>query len=98
MNGLQVDMNLGRTPSLQGFPGGAVVKNPPASVGDARDTGSIPGSRKSPGGGNDNQYSFLGNSMDRGARQGTVHGVAESQTRLCTHIHTEVPDPETSIP
>ena len=26
-----------------GFPGGAVVKNPPANVGDARDTGSIPG-------------------------------------------------------
>ena len=27
-----------------GFPGGSVVKNPPASVGDTRDTGSIPGS------------------------------------------------------
>ena len=26
-----------------GFPGGAVVKNPPASVGDTRDVGSIPG-------------------------------------------------------
>ena len=26
-----------------GFPGGTVVKNPPANVGDARDTGSIPG-------------------------------------------------------
>ena len=37
----------------QGFPGGAaapVVKNPPASAGDARDDGSIPGSRRSPGG------------------------------------------------
>ena len=25
----------------QGFPGGPVVKNPPANAGDARDTGSI---------------------------------------------------------
>ena len=28
---------------MQGFPGGAVVKNPPANAGDARDMGSIPG-------------------------------------------------------
>ena len=34
------------------FPGGAVVKNPPANAGDARVTGSIPGSGRSPGGGN----------------------------------------------
>ena len=44
-----------------------------------------------PGGGNGNtlQYSCLGNPMDRGAWRATVHGVAESQTRLsdrrCTH-------------
>ena len=30
-------------PSLRGFPGGTVVKNPPASAGDARDAGSVPG-------------------------------------------------------
>ena len=49
-----------------GFPGGSVVKNPPANAGDA---GSIPGSRGSPGEGNGNplQYSCLGNPMDRGA-------------------------------
>ena len=43
-----------------GFPGGSVVKNPPA---DAGDTQSIPGSGRSPGEGNDNplQYSCLGN-------------------------------------
>ena len=35
------------------FPGGAVVKNPPASAGDARDTNSTPGSERSPGEGND---------------------------------------------
>ena len=31
------------------FPGGAVVKNPPANAGDARHAGSIPGSERSPG-------------------------------------------------
>ena len=52
---------------LLGFPGGcSVVKNPPAKAGDA---GSIPGLGRSPGEGNDNllQYSWLGNSMERGA-------------------------------
>ena len=62
-----------------GFLGGSTVKNLPANAGDA---GSIPGSGKSPGEGNDNplQYSCLGNSMDRGAWWATVHGVAKSQT------------------
>ena len=43
-----------------------MVKNLPANAGDA---GSIPGSGRSPGGGNGNpfQYSCLENSMDRGA-------------------------------
>ena len=36
------------------FPGGSVVKNPPASTGDAGDVGSIPGSARSPGEGNGN--------------------------------------------
>jgi len=59
-----------------------VVKNPPANAGVARNVGSIPGLRRSPGEGNGNplQYSFLENSMDRGAWQGTVHGVAKSRT------------------
>ena len=57
-----------------GFPGGASVKNPPASTGDARDLGSIPGLGRSPGGGNGNllQYSHLGNPKDRGAWKATV--------------------------
>ena len=48
------------------------------------DTGSIPGSERSPGEGNGNplQYFRLGNPMDRGAWQATVCGVAKSQTRL----------------
>ena len=40
--------------SDKGFPGGSVVKNPPASAGDTRDTGSIPGLGRSPGEGNGN--------------------------------------------
>ena len=37
-----------------GFPGGSVGKNLPASAGDAGVSGSIPGSGRSPGGGNGN--------------------------------------------
>ena len=46
-----------------------MVKNLPANVGDTGDTGSILGLGRSPGIGNGNllQYSFLENSMDRGA-------------------------------
>ena len=51
------------------FPGGAVVKNLPASAGNLRDASLIPGSGRSPRGGNGNplQYSCPGNPMDRGA-------------------------------
>ena len=38
----------------EGFPGGAVVKNPSANAGDTRPEGSIPGSGRSPGVGNGN--------------------------------------------
>ena len=64
------------------LPGGAVVKNLLASVGDARDLSSIPKSGRSPGVGNGNplQYSCLENSMDRTAWQATVHGVVKSWT------------------
>jgi len=46
-----------------------VVKNPPASAEDARDTGLITGSERAPEGenGNPQQYSRLENSMDKGA-------------------------------
>ena len=61
------------------FPGGSVVKNPPA---DGGDSGSIPGLGRFPGEGNGNplQYSCLGNPMGRGAWQATVYGVPESNT------------------
>ena len=59
-----------------GFPGGSLVKNPLAKAGDV---GSIPGSGKCPGEGNDNplQYSCLGNPTDRGASWTIVHGVTK---------------------
>ena len=61
-----------------------VVKNPPANAGDIRDTGSIPGSGRSPerGRGNPLHYSFLENPMDRGAWRATVHRVSKSWTKL----------------
>ena len=61
-----------------------MVKNLPANTGDVRDAGLIPGSGRSPGGGQGNplQYSCLENPMDRGAWWTTVHGVAKSQTQL----------------
>ena len=67
-----------------GPPGGSAVKNPPANAGDTRDVGLIPGSGRSPreGNGNSLQYSFLGNSMDRGAWWATVRAVTKSQTQL----------------
>ena len=64
-----------------GIPGGSAVKYPPASAGDE---GSILGSERSPreGNGNPLQYSCLENTMDRGAWQDTVHGVAKRWTWL----------------
>ena len=67
--------------SAQGFRGGPVVKNSPANAGDM---GSVPGLGISPAetNGNPVQYSFLENSMDRGAWQAMVHDVAKSWIRL----------------
>ena len=74
-----------------GLVGSSVVKKMPASAGDVS---LLPGSRRCPGGRNGNplQYSCLGNPMDRGPWQATVHGVTKSLTQLCanTHTHTHV--------
>ena len=73
-----------------------VTENTPASTEDLRDTGSIPGCGRSPGGGHGSplQYSCLENPMDTGAWWATVYRVAKSQTwrkwpstHTCTHIH-----------
>ena len=64
------------------FPGDGVVKNPPANAGDAGDSGSTPGSGRSPGerNGYPLQYSCLENSMERSTWKATVHGAAKSLT------------------
>ena len=68
-----------------------VVKNPPANAGDIRDSGSIPGLGRSPGVGNGNplHYSYLENSMDRGAWWAAVHEVSnelDMTERLSFHV------------
>ena len=76
----------------RGIPGGSEIKNPPANAGDARGAGSIPGSRRSHGGGNGRplwypcldplQYFCLENPRDRGAWWAAFYRVAQSQTWL----------------
>ena len=62
---------------IMGFPGGSAGKESACNV---EYLGLIPGLGRSPGEGNGNplQYSCLENSMDRGAWQATVHGIAKS--------------------
>ena len=62
--------------------GASQVKNPPANAGDIRDTGLIPGSGRSTGGGHGNpfQYSCLENPTDREVWRAMVHGVTKGQT------------------
>ena len=59
-----------------------MVRNLPASAGEARDAGLVPGLGRSPGVGNGKplQYSCLENSKDRGAWQAIVYGVTELDT------------------
>ena len=61
-----------------------MVKNPPANVEDTGDTGSIPGSERSPGRGHGNslQYSCLENPMDKRAGTATAHGLQSVGTQL----------------
>ena len=72
--------------------GAQVVKGGPASAGDVRDAGLIPGSGRPPGGGNGNPrwYSRLGNPMDRGAGglQSVGHREPDTAGRLSMHVRT----------
>ena len=63
---------------------GSAVKNPPANIGDTRDKGPIPGSERSPVGGNGNplQYSCLENPIYRKAWRARVYEVTKSWTQL----------------
>ena len=71
-----------------GFPGGSVVKNPPASAGDPW-VGKILGE----GNGNPLQYFCLESPMDREAWWARVHGVVQSQTQLSMHSRVSPPGP-----
>ena len=72
---LELEMTL-----FTGFPGGSEDKASSCKAGDA---GSIPGSGRYPGEGNDNplQYSCLENSVDRGDWWATAHRVTKSRTQ-----------------
>ena len=65
-----------------------MVKNFPTDAGNVRDLGSIPGSRRFPGGGNGNplQCSRLENPMDRGAWWAAAHSVPDSDTKHSTAV------------
>ena len=77
--------DLNSIPSLMDFLQGSASKESACNAGNL---GSIPELGKFPGEGNGNpfQYSCLGNPMDRGAWQATVHGVAKSRTRPSNFI------------
>ena len=64
---------------MGGLTSGSVGKNILANAGDTGDEGSIPGSGRSPVGGNGDplQYSCQDNPMDRGDWRATVHGVTK---------------------
>ena len=71
------ELNCPDIPLFMGFPGVSVGQESACNAGDAV---LIPGSGRSPGGGDGNplQYSCLKNPMGRGASPGTVHWVTES--------------------
>ena len=71
-----------------------MVKNLPASAGDAGDAGVIPGWGRPSGVGSGNplQYSCLENFMDRGAWQAAVHMMAKSRTELNALMGTDGED------
>ena len=75
--------SLGENEYMYGFPGGS---NSTESACTAWDLGSIPGSGRSPGEGNDYplQYSCLDSSIDRGAWQATVHGICRTESLHCS--------------
>ena len=71
-----------------GFQGGAAVKNLPANAGDVGDAGLIPGSGRSPGGGNGNPvyYSCLKKFCGQRSMAGYIHGVTKRRTLFSTIV------------
>ena len=73
-----------------GFPGGLADKEQPASAGDARDLGLIPGWGRCPGVGNGNplQYSCLEKSMNRERSLARYSPVGHRESDTTEHTHT----------
>ena len=85
--------NKAYSSSFSGFPGGTVIKNLPANAGDTRDTSSMPGLGRSPGGGHGHplQYACLENPRDRGSWGYSPWVEESSDVTEHTHIiHLEV--------
>ena len=78
---------LGRNQDYVGLPRRLSGKESSGNAGGTGDVGSIPGSGRSPGGGNGNplQCSCLEMPTDKGAWWATVHGVTKSRTWLSIH-------------
>ena len=77
---------VANSPLLDWYQGASLSSVGKESVCNTGDLGSVPGLGRSPGEGNGNpfQYSGLENPMDRGAWQGTVHGVTRVRHDLVT--------------
>ena len=84
--------------AVQGFTGGAVVKNPPANAGDTGDSGSIPEWGRSPGAGMATCCSIPAWKIPwTEAQWAAVHEVAKSQTWLKTHTQTHTHTDMTAV-
>ena len=76
--------------NLHGLPWCLSSKESAFNAGDTEDVGLIPGSGRSPRGGNGNPllYSCLENPRDRGTWQAIIHRISKSQEQLNTHIQS----------
>ena len=70
-----------------GFPGGAVVKNPPANARDTRDMVQSPGSGRSPGVGNGNPLGILFWKILWTEVSGGLKSMESQRVRLSTHMY-----------
>ena len=70
-----------------GFPNASVVKNQPANAADTEDVGSIPASRRSPGGGNGNKYAGINPWREETGRLQSMR-LRKNRTQLSTHTCT----------
>ena len=67
------------TTNIQSFPGGSMLTNPPANTGDSA---LLPGWRRFPGEGNDNQFQYSCLEVERGTWWAMPPRVVKTWTRL----------------